>query len=376
MIILYDCSPFQVPGFFYHGGGEYARSLLLSLIDESSIKKIILINFKPHHNLERIKDIIKNNYLEIRFTHDLKKIPKNSIFISSLPNLNSSNFAKNFKSIFICFGLRNLERSFSLYEIIYINNFKMIIGILKKIIFLKKFKKNKLKEYKDIYRASDNISIVVISEWGKKSFKYYLGNANIKVIQPPPNDLIKYVLEKKIYQIDATHKNKILFISVGRWIKDNIPTMIRLFYINKKYDNKLELISVGKLNFFWKKILTKLKFIIYEDINKEQLSILYLESRALIYPTLNEGYGYPVIEGILHKCHVYCKAVSALSEFRHPLVNFYQDLNDLEIKVQSIFDDTYSIDDEDLYQENSKIIESFNKFKSDMIKFIKESKNF
>ena len=74
---------------------------------------------------------------------------------------------------------------------------------------------------------------------------------------------------------------------------------------------EIQLICVGKKGRYYKKVAefinnnnlkSQVSFLNITD--QKKLSIIYRNSRALVYPSINEGFGIPIIEGMYSKIPV------------------------------------------------------------------------
>ena len=49
-------------------------------------------------------------------------------------------------------------------------------------------------------------------------------------------------------------------------------------------------------------------------VSDEELSILYQNALALIYPSIYEGFGLPILEAMANRCPTICSSTSSLPE--------------------------------------------------------------
>lgn len=56
------------------------------------------------------------------------------------------------------------------------------------------------------------------------------------------------------------------------------------------------------------------QFHFYEQLTEVELSDVYLRSKVFCSPSLYEGFGIPIIEAILYKCHVVCSDIPVFRE--------------------------------------------------------------
>lgn len=105
---------------------------------------------------------------------------------------------------------------------------------------------------------------------------------------------------------NISQQDKPYFIYVGRLEKrKNVHGIIKAFEIFKENSkNDIELILVGKKGFGYEEIKQAIddskfsKFIVEKGyIEDSELISLLINSKGLIYPSLYEGFGFPVLEG-------------------------------------------------------------------------------
>lgn len=104
-------------------------------------------------------------------------------------------------------------------------------------------------------------------------------------------------------------------------------------------EKKLQLIIVGKKGWDWKKIIEKpfhlgienrVKFLDY--LEEKELVILYQNARCLIFPSLYEGFGLPILEAMASGCPVLASKVSSLPEVAGEAALYFDPYNIYSIK--------------------------------------------
>lgn len=61
----------------------------------------------------------------------------------------------------------------------------------------------------------------------------------------------------------------------------------------------------------------------HDGVNEERLEHLYRYAGALVYPSLYEGFGMPVLEAMVHECPVICSNASCLPEIAGPAAEYH-----------------------------------------------------
>lgn len=105
-------------------------------------------------------------------------------------------------------------------------------------------------------------------------------------------------------------KTKSYFLYVGNaYPHKNLDRLVEVFRDGIKNDTCLVL--VGKEDFFYKRLKEKIEkmgierqIVFYGYATEEELTFLYKNAKALIMPSLMEGFGLPVLEAMANKCLV------------------------------------------------------------------------
>lgn len=158
--------------------------------------------------------------------------------------------------------------------------------------------------------------IIAISKESKRQLIKYakIPAKKIKVIHDPVNDLFKPISitqkEKKKALHNPTGKKTILHISNGNSNKNTIRIAKALSDLDIKY------IRIGTLNSNELKILqdNKTDCLFLNKISSEKLCRIYNSVDCLIFPSLVEGFGLPVIEAQKCECPVITSNISSLPE--------------------------------------------------------------
>ncbi len=231
-----------------------------------------------NHSVEKLfKTIVKNNRKFFKFKFLVCPFYSSGFFnrlfncfwaFFNQGEINHISGDINFISIFL-----NKNRTINTFHDCY--NLRQFVGI-KKIIY--KYFWFSLPIYKSKY-------ITAVSSFTKNEIKNIVKTKKkINVISnflPHGN----YKLKKKI------NKNKILIIGTTK--NKNLDRILEVVR-----NLKFEIIILGKINIEQQKFLkeNKIKFRNYIDISEKKLIDIYNSSMLLLFPSLYEGFGLPIIE--------------------------------------------------------------------------------
>jgi glycosyltransferase involved in cell wall biosynthesis len=127
---------------------------------------------------------------------------------------------------------------------------------------------------------------------------------------------------KKLTQGKKVHKRLIkdpYFLYVGNaYPHKNLETLLAAF---EHMDSKSKLVLVGKDDFFYR----RLKIVIgalgisdhvdfFGQATDDELASLYAHAKALVFPSLMEGFGLPALEALAMGCPVICSDIPVFRE--------------------------------------------------------------
>ena len=149
------------------------------------------------------------------------------------------------------------------------------------------------------------------------------------------------------------YKKKKYLLYVGSRLKyKNFDNLLRALSINKQILQDYQLICFGeeKVSPYEKKLIKNLdlneKNIFFISGNNNMLQEYYLNSTALIYPSKNEGFGFPPIEAMSFGCPVITSNNSAILEATNLSEYSFnpESPEDILIKIQNVIYSKSNID--------------------------------
>lgn len=317
--LLYDLTAAQTK---HHSRAKYTGGYIYAITLLSNAIKLGFKNFECAYNPKLIienklvelckKNNIKLNCVESKY--DIKNlIKKNNFkkFYSALPyNYTDFNF-KSTEFIFTIHGLRPLEMPHDETEIQYIQNpYHKIVFMFKKMFSID----SKYKIFRSNIKKLINIKIkkiIVVSEHTKYSLmsQFSISSDDILVNYSP--------IDFKLVDIPKENKDKyFLLISANRWIKNSfraIKAIDDMFSNGLISDKKVIVIGVGKLDFS-KHVVNKKKFLFLDYVGYTELENYFNNAFCFIYPSLNEGFGYPPIQAMKYGTPVIASSISSIPE--------------------------------------------------------------
>lgn len=318
MKILYDYQIFLLQK--YGGISTYFSSLIDELNKNDHDAKIIAPVY--------INEIVKKKNI---IGKKISKIPRYSTKI--LTRLNDLFFefqSKKLKPNIIhytyynkIYNFNNIKKILTVYDLIHekFYNFrnmkKKSIKFCDKIICISKNTQNELLNYYNLEK--EKTSVVYLAS------KFSLNKNYVRDENRDP--YLLYVGERNKYK---NFKNFIKSVSRSKLLK-----------------NKIKIICFGILPFSKTELdLFNSEGILKENIsfisgNDELLKKLYLNSTALIYPSLYEGFGLPILEAMSLGCPVACSNTSSMPEVGGNAVNYF-DPDNVENMTSSIEDVVFS----------------------------------
>lgn len=184
--------------------------------------------------------------------------------------------------------------------------------------------------------------ILVDSQCSKDDVLQYLNveEDNIQVVYPPVSEIFRIIEKDEISKIRARFnldKNYILY--TGRFTyRKNVERLAASFLASNFLG---DLVLVGKINPLAQAIKEKyihprIKFLNF--VTEKELVSLYNGAEMLIFPSLYEGFGYPIIEAFACGCPVITSSVGMVRELPREAVCLIDPLNvgDLKEKIESL----------------------------------------
>ncbi len=333
MRILFDLISTQPAGNSkYHGGSEYAKvvfEFLLKKNESHHRNQEVVAFFNEDMYLDKhIRDLINHyqiKYYNVKGKKDLQELLNTGQFdkfYSALPYEYYDLCLHNINFLYTIHGLRPLELPTDTFESKYQQNLISKLKFFYKTYFKNRYINMRKLQFDRLLMVTQNRKIIVPSYHTKFALLNhfpYLNNEQISVLYSPMKTEKSNIIneEDSLTELGVAKKNYYLLISGDRWIKNSYRAILafdRLLSEQKEFQKKILVLGVNNESFFLKKLKNKKKFIFRGYIPEEELEVAYKNAFCFIYPTLNEGFGYPPLESMKYGVPVIASAITSIPE--------------------------------------------------------------
>lgn len=391
--ILFDCMYYQ-GGAAFHGGGEYGNTVLAELLKQpEQINCGIFFTKGKKINLQILKKCMESGWRihEICDVRNLSAIVKEyhyKTIYSALPYIgkhwNQINLAADIRFIGTFHGLRNIELADC--EISEKSFYEQEQAEFPGYIFGAKDmqKSNTHKEsYRDVLFAFQNKKIIAVSEHTKHSIFYHypqLRNEDIEVLYSPPKlvKLMKSDSDEIILKREGIKaRNFGLIVSAGIWYKNGKRAILaydRVFENNYDFipnDFKVVVLGVSDGKNILNGVIHKERFLLKDYIPAEMLEALYRNAHLFVFPSLNEGFGYPPLEAMTYGTLCACSVNTSIAEICGDMVLYFNPLlvDEIAIRILESFSEHIRNEKEKKIKERLPIVQ--HRQKEDLQKLVK-----
>lgn len=315
-MILFNLSVCQpVGGIKRHGGGIYGEIVLKRII-ERKLPVYCYYNAQIWLNPD-IESIIRNNGIkmfdcnELTLEEVVAKYDIDKLYTPLYIDLNDFNACKVVCTIH---GLRGVETPKDMLFFKYKSSVKEKIKFIANLLFPSYFKKQ---DYCNMKAIADNstLSFVTVSNHSKYGFMSYypslFKNRTIPVYYSPST----INPEEKI--CSQFHEKYFLLVSAKIWAKNNLRAIMafdKLFSEGMLDGYNVKIAGASSASVFKYKIKNPNRFSFMGYVDDIVLRQLYKDARCLVYPSLNEGFGYPPVEAMSFGTPVIASSFTSISE--------------------------------------------------------------
>jgi hypothetical protein len=362
--ILYDLSATQpIHGNDFHGGSEYAKAVFYKLCEKLPETIRLEAFYNPNKNIDStlvaecqnlhvVEHHCKNN------TEITVLLAKNNydVFYSALPySYIDIQLPANTKFIYTVHGLRDLEYPWDSYIMKYgkqdvKTRVKNGIHTLFPDYWKKHLNRKSVKNWRLLFSRTENQQIIAVSRHTKYAIGYFFPDIDLSAVKTfySPQKLVNAEIQNEQKTLEALSLQAQKYILLiggdrsekGAWRACKALREVLSKNIDNLNDMKIIVLGVSYKKPYLQLINESSQFIFFGYVSASVLETLYKNAHLFMYPTLNEGFGYPPLEAMKYGTLCACSANSAVTEICGDAVLYFNPFDDTEmgIRVLQSFD--------------------------------------
>ncbi len=329
----------------YHGGGEYAKYILREAIKRKECFDVV---FNPSLFMDpqiekELSDAKCVQIINVNNNEDLYALIREKQyekFFSALP-AKYTDYKEKTPLLGVIHGLRSIELPWDGFRYKYETRFRsrIVSYMVTKLPVLQKLLKNRHVMATRQLLTIPNASFITVSNHTKYSLLYYypeiFSSKDIQVFYSP-------------FHVDQitlhAPKDNYFFMVIGGRYEKNAYRAVRVFdtLFSKGLLPKMrvKITGCGKQPYF-NEIKNKERFDLLPFVSSEELNALYANAFCFVYPSLNEGFGYPPLMAMSYGTPVVASSATSIPEVCGDGACYFSptDTDDLSKRLLRVFHD-------------------------------------
>ncbi|NDV60291.1 glycosyltransferase [Bacteroides sp. 519] len=357
----------------FSGGAEYAKFILKKSI-ENGYHFDVFFYEEMSIDPELLMLLEKNNFniIMVKNKSDLYNLLRGGQYVkfySALPYKYQDFDIYSVTFIIVMHGIRPIELPWDYYRFKYISGFlkRFIYYFISQFKFLQEIKRKRHIKNTSKLLSKKNIKIVTVSNHSKYSLLYFypfLNKEDIHVFYSP--------FDFGIPPSGNYTKDYYLIISANRFEKNVYRTLLAFdSLISNGHLKEKRIVVLGSNKLMEKWISNKLKFEFHSYVSQETLDFFFKNAFCFVYPSLNEGFGYPPLVAMYNNIPVISSCSTSIPEVCENAVLYYNPYKIDEISNRILQIET----DKELYnlfveRGNKRVNELITKQNNDLYKIL------
>jgi glycosyltransferase involved in cell wall biosynthesis len=355
MKLLYDLASTQTDLGVVHGGGAYGECVFDELVRRNE-NATLHVTCRSREHLHVSPQTLEDNGIQVHETkdnHDLQQlIDQGSYtrFYSPLPyHLHGIDFS-SVEVVYTIHGLRPIELPTDSVEYRYRSSPVSKVKMVAKQLFRSRYVAWRKQQFREVLQLpARTLTIVVPSQHTKfslaETFPFVSSNDIHVLYSPQIGSAVTPKRENDLRSsaLDFT-RPFILLVSGGRWIKNAyraVQALDHLFDDFRNLPHQVVLTGVADDSVFLP-LTNPNRFVFLDYVSRKSLEALYRDADLFMYPTLNEGFGYPPLEAMRYGTPVICSAVTSLPEVCRDAADYFDPRSRSEMRARAL---RYCIDE-------------------------------
>lgn len=325
MRLLYDLTATQPATGKYHGGGEYGKVVFERLLEIAEGTEVIGL-WDPDRWIDpNVRASIQAHDILLREVGDYHSL-QNALeggdrFYSALPyNYGSLDFS-GVEFIATVHGLRPVEMPTDRYEYRYDRTLRGWAKYVGKHILRDWYINRHRRRFQALIQTEARAKTVIVpSRHTKYAFLDVFPAAeevDVRVLYSPQQAAATVAGTEPLEEAGVVPEQYVLLVSGGRWIKNAyraVRALDVLFDRHPSLDLQVVVAGVEDAMSLFGVLRNRSRFHFFGYVKRPVLESLYQHAHSLLYPTLNEGFGYPPLEAMRYGTPVICSGVTSLPE--------------------------------------------------------------
>lgn len=313
--IVFNLIPTQPLRSKRHGGGRYGECVIRRVIMRN-YPVICIYDSKKWLNPE-IKELIEKHHIKL---HDINDnsicdiVKKEGVQTYYTPMVNKNSIGEfGCKMVGTIHGLRSMEMPTDKWCCKY-KGWKNTVQYLVYLLFGKVYRK-KISRFLSYTLRKDNFFPITVSQHSAYSIKIWFQNdikeREIPVFYSPSTNVGREITTPKYSE------KYVLLVSAFVPFKNGLRAIValdRLFSAGYLKDVKVKVTGLSTPQRYCYKVKNPDKFDFLGFVSDEELEQLYHDAYCLVYPSLNEGFGYPPVEAMHYGVPVLASPFTSITE--------------------------------------------------------------
>ena len=343
--LLFDLAATQPSGAVaFHGGADYAKEVFYSLMSMRGDRPITFF-YDKHRPLDpSIRAFFNTSgclFTGIRPDRDLQDLLRTTRFATFYSALSRASYAdlemEGARFLVTIHGLRAIEMPGDAYELKYGWNARQLISYCYRKCWPDHDYRRKLALYEAVAaRASLVFAPTYHTKFALLSSVPGLHEAQVKVVYSPRKRMTEEGDDLPASRFGVDHKDYILLVSACRWLKNSlrvVEALDELYTHGAELPAKVLLLGATRPSVF-SHLRNKNRFVFRGYVSEPELQACYRNAALFIYPSLNEGFGYPPLEAMRHGTPVMASAISSIPEVCGAAATYFNPFSKLEIRTR------------------------------------------
>ena len=340
----------------FHGGGSYGEVIFWALVNRDA-KFSCAYDSRKYLSPDILAACEKCGIplFDIAQKTPQQIIDENAIdaFYTPLYSLEGKWQIQVKRFVFTWHGVRALEMQYSWQGVGFAKKFAQKLEAL--VRYRESWKKlYYAPKYRDLAAriADGRAECITVSEHSRASIKSFFPELLDKEIPVFYSPMLDYEPEGFL-PLGVKSKKYFLLTSGARWEKNNLRAVkafdelvTMMHSTNHEFDMKLVITGATNVKAYRKHIRNKDAFVFLGYVESKELEFLHKNAYAFIFPSLNEGFGYPPVQSMRYGVPVAASGTTSVPEVCENAALYFDPYSVSEIKnrmIQLLDSDIYAM---------------------------------